>query len=178
MSAVYVEQDGQLLKQTARATLHAIHSVFPPPSSATNLLPGAKDPILEKKLHKGDGRWATRKEILGYMLDGVARTVQLPADRADALIKEVRSILRKTRIQLKRFRSIVGRLQHAARILPAARGFFTPLYNALKGLPESIGLSRHEEVRRTLLDVVNVIRDLASRPTHVKELVQQWLNYT
>ena len=92
MLAVYVDdhvmaavesQDGQLLNQTARATLHAIHSVFPPPS-ATNLL-GAKDPISEKKPHKGDGRWATQKEILGYMLDGVARTVQLPADRADAL---------------------------------------------------------------------------------------------
>jgi len=113
------------------------------------------------------------------MLDGVARTGQLPTDRADALIKEVCSILCKTLIQLKRFRSIVGRLQHAARILPAARVFFTPLYNALKGLlPESIGLSCHGEVCHALLDVVNVLRDLASRPTHVKELVQQLLNYT
>jgi len=72
----------------------------------------------------------------------------------------------------------MGRLQHATRILPAARGFFMPLYNALKGLPESIGLSCHGEVRHALLDVANVIRDLASRPTHVKELVQQLLNYT
>ena len=37
------------------------------------------------------------------MLDGINRTVQLPADWADALIKEVRAILRKTRVQLKRF---------------------------------------------------------------------------
>ena len=72
----------------------------------------------------------------------------------------------------------MGRLQHATRILPAARGFFMPLYNALKGLPESIGLSCHGEVRHALLDVANVIRDLASRPAHVKELVQQLLNYT
>jgi hypothetical protein len=35
------------------------------------------------------------------------------------------------RVALKRFRSIVGR--HAARILPVAKAFFTPLYNALRG---------------------------------------------
>jgi hypothetical protein len=111
MSTVYVDDHimaavedkaGKLLQRTARAALQAIHSVFPPPS-ATNS-PGAKDPIVsEKKLHKRDGRWDTQKEILGYMLDGINRTVQLPADWADALIKEVRAILRKTRVQLKRF---------------------------------------------------------------------------
>jgi hypothetical protein len=133
---------------------------------------------LEKNQQKGEGQWDTRKEILGYMLDSINRTVQLPTNRADNLIKEVRATLRKTRVQLKRFWSIVGRLQHAARILSAARGFFTPLYNALKGLLASIGLSGHGEVRHALLDVAkNVIHNLASRPTHVKELVQQLLNY-
>jgi hypothetical protein len=76
------------------------------------------------------------------------------------------------------FRSIAGRLQHAARILPAAKAFFTPLNNALKGAPSFIGLSRNGEVRNALLDVAAVIRDLASRPTHVRELVQQTLGYT
>ena len=129
---------GTLPQQTARATLHAIHSVFPPPSVGSD----AKDPISEKKLQKGDGRWDTQKEILGYVLDGITRTVQLPTDQADALVKEIRAVLQNTRIQLKRFRSLVGRLQHAARILPAARGFLTPLYNALKGLPDSVGLGK------------------------------------
>jgi len=72
---------------------------------------------------------------------------------------------------------LVGRLQHAARILPASRGFFTPLYNALKGLPDSVGLGKNSEVRHALLDVANVIKDLAVRPTHVTELVQQGLDY-
>jgi hypothetical protein len=140
MSAVYVDDfilaavedtKGTLLKRTARATLHAIHSVFQPPSS-TNM-PGAKDPVSEKKLAKGDARWDTEKEILGYLLDGVNRTVQLPPDRAKDLLAELKNILRKQRVPLKRFRSIAGRLQHAARILPAARAFFTPsttLYGA------------------------------------------------
>jgi hypothetical protein len=82
---------------------------------------GARDPISEKKLHKGDGRVDTTKEILGYMLDGIARTIQLPQDRADDLLKEVRALLKKKRVPLKRFRSIVGRLQHAARLLPVVK---------------------------------------------------------
>ena len=119
--AAVEDEEGTLLRRTARATLHAIHSVFASPDAIT--MEGAKDPISEKKLLKGDGRWDTKKDILGYILDGIALTVQLPQDRADDLIKEVRTILKKDRVQLKRFRSIVGRLQHAARILPVAKAF-------------------------------------------------------
>ena len=173
---VVENRSGTLMQQTARATLHAIHSVFTPPGE--DAATGTKDPISEKKLQRGDGRWATTKEILGYQLDGVARTVQLPQGRADDLLKEVRAILKKKRVQLKRFRSIVGRLQHAARILPAARAFFTPLYNALRGLPVHVGLSSNGEIRLALLDVAVVIRNLANRPTHVSELTQKDLHYT
>ena len=185
MSAVYVDdhimcavedRQGKLLRRTARATLHAIHSVFQTPAATGT--PEAKDPISQKKLDKGDGRFATEKEILGYLLDGTSRTIRLPTDRADALLKEVKAILRKSRVQLKRFRSILGRLQHAARILPAARAFFTPLNAALRGSPAFIGLSRTGEVRYALLDVAAVIRDLAGRPTHVSELVQGDLHHT
>jgi hypothetical protein len=185
MSAVYVDDflgacvedaSGTFLQTTARATLHAIHSVFPSPAATGT--PDAKDPISEKKMLKGDGRWDTKKEVLGYLLDGVARTVQLPPDRAADLLKEIASILRKQRVPLKRFRSIAGRLQHAARILPAARAFFTPINNALRGLPSFVGLSRTGEVRHALIDIAAVIRDLAHRPTHVSELVQGSLAHT
>jgi hypothetical protein len=105
MSAVYVDDfllaivedaSGTLLQRTARATLHAIHSVFPTPAAMG--APDAKDPILEKKLAKGDARWDTVKEVLGYWLDGRNRTVQLPPDRAADLLKEVKKILKKKRV--------------------------------------------------------------------------------
>jgi hypothetical protein len=133
--------------------------------------------VSEKKLKQGDAHWDTKKEILGYWLNGVARTVQLPPSRAVDLLKEVKSILRKQRVPLKPFLSITGWLQHAARILPAARSFFTPLNNALKGLPPFIGLSREGQIRITLINITGVIRDLASRPTHVNKLVQGLLDY-
>jgi hypothetical protein len=185
MSAVYVDDfllaavedsTGTLLKRTARATLHAIHGVFPSPAATGT--PDAKDPISEKKLEKGDARFDVKKEILGYWLDGKARTAQLPPPRAEDLLKETKAILKKPRTPLKRFRSLAGRLQHAARILPSARSFFTPINNALRGLPAFIGLGRNGPVRRALLDVACLIRDLAKRPTHVSELVPQEPDYT
>jgi hypothetical protein len=180
MSAVYVDdflvaavedRKGELLDRAARATLHAIHNVFPPPTADD--APGTKDPISVKKLLKGDAQWNTIKEVLGYELDGVARTIQLPQPKSEALLKELRKVLRKQRIPLKRFRSLVGRLQHAARILPSAKAFFTPMNEALRGLPPFIGLSRHGDLRQALLDTGAMIQELARRPTHVSELVPQ-----
>jgi hypothetical protein len=78
----------------------------------------------------------------------------------------------KTHVPLKRFRSLLGRLQHAARILPAAKGLFSPLNKATKGDPKEIGLGKHSKVRAALLDLRYLIFTLASRPTHVSELVE------
>jgi hypothetical protein len=116
--AAVEDTKGKFLQRAARATLHAIHSVLQPPTATGT--PDAKDPISAKKLVKGDARWDTKKEILGYWLDGKHRTIQLPPSRAASLLKETKSVLKKKRVPLKRFRSLAGRLQHAARILPSA----------------------------------------------------------
>jgi hypothetical protein len=150
--------------------------VFPSPAATGT--PDAKDPISIKKQEKGDGRWDTKKELLGYMLNGIARTVQIPQDQAEDLLKEIRNILRKQRISPKRFRSIAGRLQHAAQILPAAQAFFTPINLALCGMPSYVGLNRNGKMRHALIDVVAVICNLAHRPTQVSKLVQGSLDYT
>lgn len=69
-----------------------------------------KDAVSEKKLAIGDVRWATVKGIVGSDLDGVKRTVKLPAQRAVALIKEVRKVLNKSAAQA--IPEPCGRLQH------------------------------------------------------------------
>jgi hypothetical protein len=95
MSAVYVDDfllaavqntKQTLLQRTMRATLHAIHSVFQPPSASDP--PGTKDPISKKKLLKGNARWDPVKEVLGYELNGRDRTVRVPVAKAEALLKQ------------------------------------------------------------------------------------------
>jgi hypothetical protein len=91
--AVYVDdyilaavesKDRTLVRRMARAALFAIHSVFPPPEVTGH--EGGKDPISMKKLEKGDAKMARVKEILGFIVEGVGRTVGLPPTKADAIV--------------------------------------------------------------------------------------------
>jgi hypothetical protein len=59
--------DPQQLEHLSRAILHAIHSVFPPPAVTGH---AGEDPVSIKKLKQGDGLWATRKELLGWVFYG------------------------------------------------------------------------------------------------------------
>ena len=56
------------LQHLARAMLHGIHSIFPPPSVSQH---AGEDPISIKKLSGGEGTFAFKKEILGWVFDGI-----------------------------------------------------------------------------------------------------------
>jgi hypothetical protein len=129
-----VENDERsLIQRVSRAaTLHAIHAVYPPPEISGHV--GGKDPISRKKLEKGDARFDIEKDILGFTLNGADRTVRLSEAKAQAMADEIAKILRKSHVSLKRFRSLLGRLQHAARILPAVKDMLLPLNKATKGI--------------------------------------------
>ena len=42
-----------------------------------------------------EGAWETRKEIIGWLLDGIQKTIQLPPDKCDKLIKILSELSRK-----------------------------------------------------------------------------------
>jgi hypothetical protein len=168
--AVVENEERTLMRRVSRATLHAIHSIFPPPERSGHI--GGKDPVSQKKLEKGDARFDIEKEILGFLINGAERTVRLSDAKAKAITDEIGRVLRKSHVPLKRFRSLLGRLQHAARILPSAKGMFSPLNKATKGDPKEVGLGKHSESRAALIDLKHLIQSLASRPTHVSELVE------
>jgi hypothetical protein len=56
-----------LLGRITRVALHGIHAVSPP-SMAGHI--GGKDPILLKKLKRGNAQWHHEKEILGFLVNG------------------------------------------------------------------------------------------------------------
>ncbi len=78
---------------------------------------------------------------------------------------------------LKKLQTLVGKLWHAAIILPAAKGFFSPLNNAMKGDPKLMGLGKNSEVRASLEDLISLLCLLGSCPTHVRELVPDMPDY-
>jgi hypothetical protein len=138
---------------------------------------GGKEPILQKKLAQGDGNFETCKEMIGFIFDGVKRTVRLPAAKAMAYIKEAHKVLHRKAVPLKSLQMLVGKLRHALVILPAAKGFFAPINTAIGGSPKIIGLGAALELRATLEDIISLLKLLSSRPTHVNELVPDMPKY-
>lgn len=166
--------DESHIPSISRASIHSIHSVFPPPEVTGHK--NGKPPLSLKKLDQGDGQWRVEKEKVGFQFNGRHRTVRLPKAKAKKYVLETKSLLRRIRVPIKAFQTTVGRLRHASAILPAAAGFFTPINRALKldengRPPRYIGLGKQSEVREALLDLTVLLKLLSRRPTHVKELV-------
>ena len=172
MSVVYMDdyilaavedQSGSLLQRAGRAALHTIHGLFPSTERSGHV--GGKDPISLKKLEAGDAQWAPTKELLGFVFDGTTRTVHLTQRKAMGIADDTARLLKKNRVAIQKFQSVVGKMRHVTTILPAARGLFTPLNRALRGAPHTIALSAHGEVRAALVDLRQLVLQLADRPT-------------
>jgi hypothetical protein len=99
---------GSLLRRISRAALHSIHATFPAPEVSGHT--GGKDSISLKKLEKGDVCCAPTKKLLGFLVDGDRRTVQLPRAKADGITKDLKRILRKRTVAIKIFQKIFGKL--------------------------------------------------------------------
>jgi hypothetical protein len=109
--------------------------------------------------------------MIGFMFDGIKWTIQLPPVKAMAYIGETHRILHWKSAPLKDLQTLVGKLQHASIVLPAARRFFTPINAAMKIETKVIGLGKASEIRAALEDLCSLLRLLGLQPTHVHKLV-------
>ena len=103
------------LRHYARAALHAVHSVFPPPSFTEHQ---GQDSISQKKIDT-EGMWDTEKEILGWLFDGLHRELSLPKDKVEKIIALLSKTKRSKRMQTKEIESLQGKLRHACIGIPA-----------------------------------------------------------
>jgi hypothetical protein len=90
--------------------------------SAPDTLSGIKmaHPVLEKKLFE-NGIWDTRKEILGWLFVGMARTIKLPHHKCTKLLLELKRIRRLPKLEVKRLQKLHGRLQFATIAIPCGK---------------------------------------------------------
>ena len=92
-------KDGDHIPQIRRAAIHGIHSYFP-----LLEVPGhvdGKQPVSKKNRDLGDGKFVSLKEMIGFLFDGIKRTVQLPHAKALAYIKETHQIFHRKSVPLK-----------------------------------------------------------------------------
>lgn len=160
-----------LRRKVKRALLQALDKVFRPLDEHDR--PERQEPASLKKLKKGDGTWTTRKVLLGWDLDTVAKTLALPPHRKARLHEILASIkpAQKT-VPTKQWHKVLGELRSMAIAIPGSRGLFSLLQEAF----------RHEEKQRPRLRLTKQVhavlddfrwlaRDIANRPTRLAELV-------
>ena len=162
-------KDRDHIPQIRRAAIHGIHLYFPQPEVTGHV--DGKQPISKKKCDLGNENFASLKEMIGFLFDGIKSTVQLPPAKAVAYIKETHQILRQKSVPLKDLQTLVGKLRHASIILPAAQGFFTPINAAMRGSLKIIGLGRLSDIQAAHKDICSLICIIGLRPTHVHEIV-------
>jgi hypothetical protein len=158
----------------ARAALHGIHSVFPPPSITDHI--GGRDSISLKKLVALDGRLQTDKTILGFAFHGEPgnrRTVGLTAEKASSYISDLRSALDRPQkyISKTEFQKLHGRLTHASQIMPCMGGFMSELNQVLASAHITVGLGDKSALRETFEDFAYFLEQTHRNPSHITEIV-------
>lgn len=115
--------------------LHAIDSVSHPNDFHDNEY--RREPVSLKKLRKGDCSWSTIKVVLGWIINTVSMTVELPMHRQERLGAILSSIPpSQKRIGVKKWHKLLGELRSMSLALPGAKGMFGMLQEALRWIRE------------------------------------------
>lgn len=145
------------LKKFTRAFLWGIESIFP-------------EGISIAKLEK-EGRWDPVKEILGWIFDGVARTMRLPNEKLTKIVAAIKQHLRAHHIEHKELERLNGKLRHAAMAMPWANGLFHPINKALATQRKFIRLTPTSNITNALRDFTTIIRLVEQTPTPLAQLI-------
>ena len=152
-----------------RILMHAIDDVFRPLDS--NDSPFRRQPISLKKLEKGDCSWSTIKVILGWIIDTVSMTIQLPPHRVERLADILSSIpVTQKRTSVRKWHKVLGELRSMSLALPGARNIFSHMQHAMSSkLKGRVALNKG--VHHALDDFRWMLKDIKNRPTRIPELV-------
>jgi hypothetical protein len=157
------------LRHHSRALLHGIHQVFPPNITPDNAI------SLKKLVLEGEGLWATAKEILGWIFNGLDRTMHLPPTKVQAIKDTIQLTLRQGRITFKNFESLIGKCQHACLGIPGGRALLPPLYTTLaaasRNNQRTVRIHRNSAQARALQDIQTFIKLVGKNPVHCQQLV-------
>ena len=151
------------MKALRRSLWHSVDRVLAQPDETSTEQPEA---ISLKKLAKGDGSWTTRKELLGWMVDTLRQTLELPGHRKTELASLLKSLCKARRISVKRYQKALGKLRFVAAAIPGAQGLFGALQLALNNATgNQVPLSRN--LKDHLYAFSRLAADLSHQPAHL-----------
>lgn len=133
--------DQSHLKAVRREFLHVNDAVFRHNApEETN----RRKPTSTKKLKAGDALWSTCKTILGWILDALQGTVELPARKRDRLLAVLDTARHQHRISVRKCQKLLGELRSMLLAISGGAGLFSQLQHALKKAKgKRVHLTRH-----------------------------------
>ena len=154
--------------QHTRRLLHAIDQVFRPVDSDD---PAVRNHVPSvKKFLKGDAYMWTRKVILGWLLDTIQGTLELPPHRILRLLEIFDYLRDRDRVGDTIWWKFLGKLRNMSVGIPGSKGLFSMLQEGLKH--SDAGRLRITPAMRDQIDDFEYLaKDLAARPTSIAELV-------
>jgi hypothetical protein len=94
-----------------------------------------QEPISIKKLGKGEGCWSMQKQVLGWDIDTVKHTINLPPWRAKHLAEILADYpTGKRRVAASKWHKMSGELHSMVLAVPGLRSPFSSLQEALRPL--------------------------------------------
>ena len=152
-----------------RHLLHAVDEILAQPTLEEK---HRNEAISLKKLLKGDGSWNTRKLVLGWIIDTIRQTIELPAHRKESLAQIFNELKGAKRVSNKSWMSILGKLRFVSVAVPGSAGLFCALQLALtKANGNRIRITRH--LRAHLDAFASLAASLCDRPTYLAEIVPE-----
>ena len=193
MSVVYPVEDGKPMfdcylddlfgvsRAIDKARLEAVlpfvlHLIGRPVEAGTpESLP--RDSLIAVSKFLAEAKASEAKVILGWLVNTRSMTVSLPSDKHRAWTEEIQALRTRPsrRATAKELESTVGRLSHAAYVIPNSRHFLGRLYRAGERakVHGSVTLT---QAQRDDLGLWKVFLDSALRGVSINRLVARWPN--
>lgn len=163
--------DKNELTRLTRCMLTAITNIFPPPSVTGSVM----GPAISSKKLEDEGAWETRKEILGWVLNGIHRTIQLPPAKCDSMMTELRKLKASSSIEIRKLQSIQGKLQFASIGIPLGKPLLGPIDEMIARA--EVRHWKRIKINKKIQQYCNnwkaLLHLMKSRPSHVRELIKQ-----
>lgn len=154
------------LKTIRRILMHAIDEVLKAPTSSGDKF---KEPLSLSKLVK-DGSWNSAKVMLGWLVDAVRKTIELPDHRKERLLALFNDLKGRSRVSKKTWMSLLGELRFVSIGIPGSKGLFCILQLALTHSDKG-RVKVTKAVRQHLASFERLVKDLANRPTRLAEII-------
>ncbi len=164
------------LCHVSTGTMTRIHDVFPADEIDDN------NPISKKKLKQLNGEYSTKKTILGFDFDGVNTTIWLEEAKRAHLLTVLHGWIHSSKsgvagIPFKEFETVVAKIRHAFKAIPAGWGLLTPCNKIVQNKPPIVYLQRNHMLWATIMGCRTLLQESSDSSTCCRELVGGWPDY-